>query len=49
MFGSDFPHPGGLAQPASYTEHLPSSLGKEDVRKIMGGNLGKLMGIDQKV
>ena len=49
LFGSDFPHPEGLAQPASYTEHLPSSFSKEDVRKIMGGNLGKLMGIDQKV
>jgi predicted TIM-barrel fold metal-dependent hydrolase len=49
LFGSDYPHPEGLAQPATYTEHLPSSLSKEDVRKIMGGNLGKLMGIDQKV
>ena len=49
LFGSDYPHPEGLALPATYTEHLPSNLGKDDVRKIMGGNLGKLMGIDALV
>jgi predicted TIM-barrel fold metal-dependent hydrolase len=49
LFGSDYPHPEGLALPATYTEHLPSHLSKDDVRKIMGGNLGKLMGIDKMV
>jgi predicted TIM-barrel fold metal-dependent hydrolase len=49
IFGSDFPHPEGLAQPATYTEHLPKSLTPDDVRKIMGGNLGKLMGYEQMV
>lgn len=49
LFGSDYPHPEGLAEPATYTEHLPQSFSQDDVRKIMGGNLGKLMGIDQMV
>ncbi|HUJ67409.1 MAG TPA: amidohydrolase family protein [Acidimicrobiales bacterium] len=42
LFGSDYPHPEGLANPSSYIEdlaHLP-----EDVqRDIMGGNLARLM------
>jgi predicted TIM-barrel fold metal-dependent hydrolase len=44
LFGSDFPHPEGLADPKSYAnelEHLP----EETVRKIMGGNLARLMGV----
>jgi predicted TIM-barrel fold metal-dependent hydrolase len=44
LFGSDYPHPEGLAEPAKYVEdlaHLPEDL----VRKIMGGNLAKLMGV----
>lgn len=49
LFGSDYPHPEGLAQPTTYTEHLPKSFSQDDVRKVMGGNLGKLMGVDQLV
>jgi len=45
LFGSDYPHPEGLAEPTSYAAHLPKDLKKEDVRKIMGGNLGHLMGV----
>ena len=44
LFGSDFPHPEGLADPASYMHglrHLPD----ETVRKIMGGNLARLMNV----
>ena len=44
LFGSDYPHPEGLAEPRSFVDelsHLP-----EDLRaKIMGGNLGRLMNI----
>jgi len=43
LFGSDYPHPEGLAEPAKFAEelsHLPDDL----VRKIMGGNLANLMG-----
>jgi predicted TIM-barrel fold metal-dependent hydrolase len=44
LFGSDYPHPEGLADPVSYAnelEHLPEAT----VRKIMGGNLARLMGV----
>jgi predicted TIM-barrel fold metal-dependent hydrolase len=42
LFGSDYPHPEGLANPSSYIEdlaHLPEDL----QRDIMGGNLARLM------
>ena len=45
LFGSDYPHPEGLAEPCSYVDHLPEGLSDDDVAKIMGGNLGRLMGI----
>jgi predicted TIM-barrel fold metal-dependent hydrolase len=44
LFGSDFPHPEGLAEPRSYVAelaHLPEAL----QRKIMGGNLARLMNL----
>jgi predicted TIM-barrel fold metal-dependent hydrolase len=37
VFGSDFPHPEGLANPVSYAKQL-ESLPVEDVMRIMGGN-----------
>jgi predicted TIM-barrel fold metal-dependent hydrolase len=49
LFGSDYPHPEGLADPCSYVDQLPEGLSDEDVAKIMGGNLGRLMGIDTPV
>jgi predicted TIM-barrel fold metal-dependent hydrolase len=49
LFGSDFPHPEGLAEPCSYAEHLPAELPEEDVRKIMGGNLARIMRVDAPV
>jgi predicted TIM-barrel fold metal-dependent hydrolase len=42
VFGSDFPHPEGLAQPVSYVEEL-KGLPYDDVAKIMGGNLAEVM------
>ncbi len=45
LFGSDYPHPEGLADPASYVEEL-EGLPEESVRKIMGGNLARLIGVD---
>jgi predicted TIM-barrel fold metal-dependent hydrolase len=47
LFGSDYPHPEGLADPCTYTEHLPKGLSESEVRDIMGGTLGKLMGINE--
>jgi predicted TIM-barrel fold metal-dependent hydrolase len=45
LFGSDYPHPEGLAEPASYTNEL-KGLPDETIRKIMGGNLARLMNVD---
>lgn len=44
LFGSDWPHPEGLADPISFVDEL-KGLADEDVRRIMGGNLAELMGI----
>jgi predicted TIM-barrel fold metal-dependent hydrolase len=43
LFGSDYPHPEGLAEPCSYVDYLPAGLPEEDVRKVMGGNLSSIM------
>jgi predicted TIM-barrel fold metal-dependent hydrolase len=48
LFGSDYPHPEGLAEPASYVDEL-AGLPDESIRKIMGGNLATLMGVDDTV
>ena len=48
LFGSDYPHPEGLAEPASYVNEL-KGLPEESVRKIMGGNLARLMRVDDAV
>jgi predicted TIM-barrel fold metal-dependent hydrolase len=49
LFGSDYPHPEGLAHPTTFVDHLPAGLSKHDIKQIMGGNLGQLMGIDRMV
>jgi len=44
LYGSDYPHPEGLAQPTHYAdalEHLP----QDDQAKIMGGNLSRLVSV----
>ncbi len=41
-FGSDFPHPEGLADPVSYVKDL-EGLPHDDIAKIMGGNLAQIM------
>jgi predicted TIM-barrel fold metal-dependent hydrolase len=46
LFGSDYPHPEGLAEPCSYVDHLPPGMPEEDVAKIMGGNLARIMRVD---
>jgi len=43
VFGSDFPHPEGLADPRSYLDHLPPGLADDDVAAIMGANLAEAM------
>jgi predicted TIM-barrel fold metal-dependent hydrolase len=49
LFGSDYPHPEGLAEPLSYLDHLPSSMAQEDVEKVMGGNLARIMRVGVSV
>jgi predicted TIM-barrel fold metal-dependent hydrolase len=48
LFGSDYPHPEGLADPPSYADEL-SGLPEETIRKIMGGNLARLMNVADEV
>ena len=49
IFGSDFPHPEGLAEPRSYLNHLPDGLTDEQVTAIMGGNLADIMRVPASV
>jgi predicted TIM-barrel fold metal-dependent hydrolase len=44
IFGSDFPHVEGLADPISYAEEL-KGLPEADIQKIMGGNMIDLLKI----
>ena len=44
LFGSDFPHPEGMADPITYVDEL-EGLPRDDVVKIMGGNLAGLVGV----
>ncbi|HEU5032016.1 MAG TPA: amidohydrolase family protein [Spirillospora sp.] len=44
LFGSDYPHPEGLADPVSYVDAL-GRLSEADQAKIMGGNLARLMSV----
>jgi predicted TIM-barrel fold metal-dependent hydrolase len=42
LFGSDYPHPEGLADPVTYVDAL-KKFSEPDVAKIMGGNLARLI------
>jgi predicted TIM-barrel fold metal-dependent hydrolase len=42
VFGSDYPHPEGLADPVSYVRYL-EDLPHDDVARIMGGNLAEVL------
>jgi predicted TIM-barrel fold metal-dependent hydrolase len=44
IFGSDYPHPEGLADPLSFVDEL-GGLSDADVAKVMGGNLARLMNV----
>jgi predicted TIM-barrel fold metal-dependent hydrolase len=46
MFGSDFPHPEGMADPLAYAE-VVQDLPHEQQALIMGGSLEKAMGVGQ--
>ncbi|GAA5051996.1 amidohydrolase family protein [Nocardia callitridis] len=44
LFGSDYPHPEGLADPVSYYDAI-KDLDEGDQAKIMGGNLARLLSV----
>jgi predicted TIM-barrel fold metal-dependent hydrolase len=44
VFGSDYPHPEGLADPVSYVDML-EGLPHDDIAKVMGGNLADVLKI----
>ncbi|HEY5854341.1 MAG TPA: amidohydrolase family protein [Aldersonia sp.] len=44
LFGSDFPHPEGLAEPTHFADML-AHLEEKDQAKIMGGNLARLLNV----
>jgi predicted TIM-barrel fold metal-dependent hydrolase len=48
IFGSDFPHVEGLADPLSWADELPG-IDEETVKKVMGGNMMGLLGISTPV
>jgi predicted TIM-barrel fold metal-dependent hydrolase len=45
VFGSDYPHPEGLADPLTFVDEI-EPLSEGDKAKIMGGTLSKLMKVD---
>ena len=44
IFGSDWPHPEGLADPISFVDEL-EGMPQDEVRQVMGGNLARLLHI----
>jgi predicted TIM-barrel fold metal-dependent hydrolase len=46
LFGSDFPHPEGMADPISFVDEL-EGFSADDQAKIMGGNLARLMNVTE--
>jgi predicted TIM-barrel fold metal-dependent hydrolase len=44
LFGSDYPHPEGLAEPVRFADAI-MDLPAKDLERIMGGNLAGLMGV----
>jgi predicted TIM-barrel fold metal-dependent hydrolase len=48
IFGSDYPHPEGLADPISFVDEL-GEFDDEDKAKIMGGNLARIMRVKEHV
>jgi predicted TIM-barrel fold metal-dependent hydrolase len=42
LFGSDYPHPEGLAEPTSYVDRL-TGLSRDEIARIMGGNLADIL------
>jgi predicted TIM-barrel fold metal-dependent hydrolase len=44
LFGSDYPHPEGMSDPITFVDDL-QGLPEEDIAKVMGGNMSRLMNV----
>ena len=44
LFGSDYPHPEGMADPITFVDDL-EGLDQDAIAKVMGGNLSRLMNV----
>jgi predicted TIM-barrel fold metal-dependent hydrolase len=45
LFGSDYPHPEGMAEPLHWAKEMSDLFPADDVRKMMGANLYDLLGL----
>jgi predicted TIM-barrel fold metal-dependent hydrolase len=45
LFGSDYPHPEGMADPLHWAEEIGDLFPSDDVEKMMGGNMYALLGL----
>ena len=45
LFGSDWPHPEGIAEPRSYPEYLPAGTPPGAIRRMMRDNARELIGL----
>ena len=46
IFGSDWPHPEGIASPRDYPDYMPADTSATAIRKIMRDNARALVGLD---
>jgi predicted TIM-barrel fold metal-dependent hydrolase len=46
LFGSDYPHTEGLAEPFEWAEQVSKMYPTAAVQKIMGGNMFELLGME---
>jgi predicted TIM-barrel fold metal-dependent hydrolase len=46
LFGSDYPHPEGMVDPITFVDDL-AGLDQDVIRKVMGGNLARLMKVPE--
>lgn len=45
LFGSDWPHPEGIAEPRDYPDHLPAGTPEAAIRMMMRDNARELLGL----
>jgi predicted TIM-barrel fold metal-dependent hydrolase len=48
LFGSDYPHPEGMADPLNWAKEIGELFAAADVRSIIGGNMYGLLGMTPK-